>query len=55
MAEFADKVMRHMIFGIEFSPLKSFYIRGGYNYQRRSEMKIESRIAMVGFFLGIWY
>jgi len=52
IAEFADKVMRHMIFGVEFSPLKSFYIRGGYNYQRRSEMKIESRIAMVGFSWG---
>ena len=50
--EFADKFMRHMIFGVEFSPFKSFYIRGGYNYQRRSEMKIESRAAMVGFSCG---
>ncbi len=50
--EFADKVMRHMIFGVEFSPFKSFSLRGGYNYQRRSEMKIESRVAMVGFSWG---
>jgi hypothetical protein len=50
--KFADKVMRHMIFGVEFSPFKSFCIRGGYNYQRRSEMKIESRVAMVGFSWG---
>jgi hypothetical protein len=50
--EFADKVMRHMIFGVEFSPLKGFYLRGGYNYQRRSEMKIESKVAMVGFSWG---
>jgi len=52
MGKFADKVMRHMIFGVEFSPVKSFYLSGGYNYQRRSEMKIESRVAMVGFSWG---
>ena len=50
--KFADKCMRHMIFGVEFSPFKSFSLRGGYNYQRRSEMKVESRVAMVGFSWG---
>jgi len=48
----SDIVTDGTVFGVEFSPLKSFYIRGGYNYQRRSEMKIESRIAMVGFSWG---
>jgi hypothetical protein len=52
IVNFADEFMRHMIFGIEFTPFKSFYISGGYNYQRRSEMKIESRLAMVGFTWG---
>jgi hypothetical protein len=50
--EFADKFMRHMIFGVEFFPFKSFCIRGGYNYQRRSELKVQSRVAMVGFSWG---
>jgi len=50
--KFADNLMRHMIFGVEFTPFKSFSIRGGYNYQRRSEMKVESRVAMVGFSWG---
>jgi hypothetical protein len=49
---FADKFMRHFIFGVEFSPFKSFSLRGGYNYQRRSELKVESRAAMVGFSWG---
>ena len=52
IGKFADKFMRHMIFGIEFLPFKSFSIRGGYNYLRRSEMKVESRVAMVGFSWG---
>ena len=48
----ADNVMRHMIFGIEFTPLQNFYLRAGYNYQRRQELKISSRTAMVGFSWG---
>jgi hypothetical protein len=48
----ADNIMRHMIFGVEFSPLKNFHIRAGYNYQRRQELKISSRTAMVGFSWG---
>jgi hypothetical protein len=48
----ADKVMRHMIFGLEFVPIDHFYLRAGYNYQRRQEMKISSNVAMVGFSWG---
>ena len=48
----ADNVMRHVIFGIEFTPLENFYLRAGYNYQRRQELKISSRTAMVGFSWG---
>jgi len=50
--KFADNFMRHMIFGIEFIPLDNFYIRAGYNYQRRQELKISNRTAMVGFSWG---
>jgi hypothetical protein len=49
----SDQVMRHLIFGAEFFPLKNFYIRAGYNYQRRQEMKIDTRAATVGFSWGL--
>jgi hypothetical protein len=47
-----DNIMRHLIFGIEFTPLENFYLRAGYNYQRRQELKILTRTAMVGFSWG---
>lgn len=47
-----DNIMRHIIFGVEFTPLENFYLRAGYNYQRRQELKISSRTAMVGFSWG---
>jgi len=49
---FLDQVMRHMIFGIEFIPLENFYLRAGYNYRRRQEMKIGSKVSTVGFSWG---
>jgi hypothetical protein len=48
----ADNVMRHLLFGVEFTPLKSFYLRFGYNYQRRQEMKLDGHPATVGFSWG---
>jgi hypothetical protein len=51
-AKFGDNLMRHLIFGVEFIPFENFYLRVGYNYQRRQEMKISSRVAMVGFSYG---
>ncbi len=47
-----DNIMRHLIFGIEFTPLENFYLRAAYNYQRRQELKISTRTAMVGFSWG---
>lgn len=47
-----DNIMRHLIFGVEFTPLENFYLRAGYNYQRRQELKISNRTAMVGFSWG---
>jgi hypothetical protein len=47
-----DQFMRHIIFGVEFNPARNFYIRTGYNYQRRKEMMITSKPGLVGFSLG---
>ncbi|HEY4785763.1 MAG TPA: type IX secretion system protein PorQ [Bacteroidales bacterium] len=48
----ADNVMRHLIFGVEFIPVSSFYIRAGYNYQRRQELKLDSHPSTVGLSWG---
>lgn len=48
----ADITMRHLIFGVEFVPFKNFYLRAGYNYQRRQELKIATRVSGVGFSWG---
>ncbi|MDP4210431.1 MAG: type IX secretion system protein PorQ [Bacteroidota bacterium] len=48
----ADIVMRHLIFGVEFFPFKNFYLRGGYNYQRRQELKLTTSAGGTGFSWG---
>jgi len=48
----ANMFMRHLIFGLEFVPINNFYLRLGYNFQRRQEMKLESHTSTVGFSWG---
>lgn len=52
---FGDKLMRHVVAGVEFVPSESFNIRLGYNYQRRQEMKVESALSTVGFSFGFGF
>ncbi|MFO8234248.1 MAG: type IX secretion system protein PorQ [Bacteroidales bacterium] len=47
-----DKIMRHMIMGVELTPVDNFFVRMGYNYRRRQELKIDSKISTVGFSWG---
>jgi len=49
---FSDNLMRHMVMGLEFIPIENFALRFGYNYQRRQELKIPTRISTVGFSWG---
>ncbi|GHT79193.1 hypothetical protein FACS189464_3830 [Bacteroidia bacterium] len=49
---YADELMRHIVLGVECLPFKGLTLRGGYNYQRRQEMKASSRTGMVGFSWG---
>jgi hypothetical protein len=51
--EFADKAMRHVVLGGEFIPSRNLSLRVGYNYQRRQEMKVDSKRSTVGFSWGI--
>ncbi|MGE0076782.1 MAG: type IX secretion system protein PorQ [Bacteroidales bacterium] len=45
--------MSHVIVGAEFIPVRNFYLRFGYNYQRRNELKIKENVSTVGFSWGI--
>ncbi|HNS28918.1 MAG TPA: type IX secretion system protein PorQ [Tenuifilaceae bacterium] len=51
--QIGNEFISHVILGVEFVPVRNFYLRGGYNYQRRNELKIEERTSMVGFSWGI--
>ena len=52
----AKTVLRHIIIGGEFNPFrKSLFIRGGFNFQRRFDLSIVSRPAMVGFSWGLGF
>lgn len=50
--EITENIMRHLIFGVEFIPSQNFYVSGGFNYQRRKELALESRTSTVGLSLG---
>jgi hypothetical protein len=50
--EFADKLARHFVIGGEFTITKSFFLRAGYNYQRRQELKIPEKRGATGFSFG---
>ncbi len=52
-SEFGDKALRHVVIGGEFIPSKFFSIRFGYNYQRRQELGVYSKMGMVGFSWGL--
>lgn len=49
---FAEDLMRHLVIGAELIPHKNFYFSAGYNYQRRRELEIESKVSTVGFSWG---
>lgn len=52
---FGDKLMRHLVIGGEFLITKSFFLRAGYNYQRRKELKIPEKRGMTGFSFGFGF
>jgi hypothetical protein len=51
-SDFMENVLRHVILGVELIPHKNFYFSAGYNYQRRKELQIESKVSTVGFSWG---
>ncbi len=49
---FMENLMRHIIAGVEVIPHKNIYFGAGYNYQRRRELQIESKVSTVGLSWG---
>ena len=52
----AKKMLRHVILGGELNPFrKSFYLRAGFNFQRREDLKLSSSFSMSGFSWGMGF
>jgi hypothetical protein len=45
--------MHHIAIGAELNPSKNVFFRFGYNYHRRKEMIVESRLSTIGFSWGV--
>lgn len=52
-SKFGEQLMSHFIVGGEMYIGKNLVLRGSYNYRRRSELKVEDKLGMVGFSWGI--
>lgn len=52
----AKKLLRHVILGAELNPFKkSLYLRAGFNFQRREDLKLTSSFNMSGFSFGLGF
>jgi hypothetical protein len=51
-SDFFENLLRHAVLGIEMIPHKNFYLSCGYNYQRRRELQVESKVSTVGLSWG---
>jgi hypothetical protein len=51
-SEFAENMLRHAVLGVELIPHKNFYLSAGYNYQRRKELQVDSKVSTVGLSWG---
>ena len=53
---FAKTILRHIIIGGELNPFrKSLFVRGGFNFQRRFDLTITNKPAMIGFSWGVGF
>lgn len=52
---FGDKLLPHFILGTELLLSKNFHVRGGYNFQRRKELGVESKMSTVGITWGFGF
>ncbi len=52
---FIGETFRHLVFGGEFVPSKSFMLRFGFNYKRRTELAHEVKPGLIGFSWGLGF
>jgi hypothetical protein len=52
---FGDKLLPHFILGGEILISKNFHVRAGYNFQRRKELGVESKMSTVGLSWGFGF
>lgn len=50
--DFGKNLMRHLVFGADFSPTGKYYLALGYNYRLRTDMSNYSRDLISGFSAG---
>jgi hypothetical protein len=50
-----SEMFRHIVLGAEFVPSKSFMVRLGFNFKRRSELAHEIKPGIVGFSFGLGF
>lgn len=53
ISDVSNKLMHHIAIGAELNPSKNVFFRFGYNYHRRKEMIVESRLSTIGFSWGV--
>ena len=52
----AKKLLRHVILGAELNPFgKNLFLRSGFNFQRREDLKLDSSLNMSGFSWGLGF
>lgn len=54
-ASFFQKMAYHTNFGLEILPTKNFFIRVGFNYQRRNSLGVIDRMGLAGFSFGVGF
>ena len=52
-ASFVQKLAYHTNFGLEIIPTENFFIRLGFNYQRRNSLGVPDRMSVGGFSFGM--
>ena len=50
-----NETFRHLVFGGEFVPSKSFMLRFGFNFKRRQELALDNKPGLVGFSWGFGF
>lgn len=54
-ASFVQKLAYHTNFGVEILPTENFFIRVGFNYQRRNSLGVVDRMGVSGFSFGVGF